>query len=123
MTNNYTVEAQDASLNSSEVRVENFAAEPKSIKDIFMSSVPYLLIFFVFYFLLIRPQETKRKSLEQLLKSLKKGETVITNGGIFGTIVKISDADDFLEIEVAKNTNIKILRSAIIDIPSRKVEK
>ena len=123
MTNNYTIENQDQAPLTSEILVEAPAAETKSFKDVLISTTPYLLIFLVIYFLLIRPQENKRKALEDNLKSLKKGETIITNGGIFATIVKASDEDAFLEVEIAKDTNIKILKSAVIDIPSRKVRK
>ena len=123
MTNNYTIENQDQAPLTSEILVEAPVAESKSFKDVLISTTPYLLIFLVIYFLLIRPQENKRKALEDNLKSLKKGETIITNGGIFATIVKASDEDAFLEVEIAKDTNIKILKSAVIDIPSRKVRK
>ena len=123
MTNNYTIENQDQAPLTSEILVEAPAAETKSFKDVLIRTTPYLLIFLVIYFLLIRPQENKRKALEDNLKSLKKGETIITNGGIFATIVKASDEDAFLEVEIAKDTNIKILKSAVIDIPSRKVRK
>lgn len=123
MTSNDSKDNQFTDSLTSEIIVEAPAPESKGFKDVLISTTPYLLIFLVIYFLLIRPQENKRKALEDNLKSLKKGETIITNGGIFATIVRVNDEDAFLEIEIAKNTNIKILKSAVIDIPSRKVEK
>ena len=73
----------------------------------FMSFVPMLMIFAVFYFLLIRPQEKKRKEHEELINSVKKGEEIITHGGIFGKVVKIHD-DNIIDLEIAQNTIIKI---------------
>ena len=72
------------------------------------------VIFLIFYFLLIRPQQKKVKQHEAMLHSLKKGDKIITGGGIVGKIV---GTDEFeLEIEIAPNTTIKILRSTVRDL-------
>lgn len=83
------------------------------------SIVPMLLIFVVFYFFLIRPQEKRRREKESLVNSVKKGEEVITNGGIFGVISKVNDSDNTVDLQIAENINIKILKAAISDLPSR----
>jgi preprotein translocase subunit YajC len=90
------------------------------VQSVWTSMVPIALIFVVFYFLLIRPQEKRRRLQETLVSSVKKGEEVLTNSGIFGVVVKINDADNTVEIEVAKDVQIKILKSAIADIINRK---
>ena len=92
------------------------------IQSNLMSFVPMILIFIVFYVLLIRPQEKKRKEHEELINSVKKGEEIITHGGIFGKVVKIHD-DSIIDLEIAQNTIIKISKSAIADIISREKEK
>ena len=85
----------------------------------FMSFVPMILIFIVFYFLLIRPQEKRRKDQEALILSVQKGEQIVTHGGIHGRVEKINDADSSIDLEIAKNVVIKISKSAIADIVSR----
>jgi preprotein translocase subunit YajC len=89
----------------------------------FMSFVPMLLIFLVFYFLLIRPQEKKRKEQEDLVASVKKGEEILTHSGIYGKVDKINDGDNSVDLEISKNVVIKIAKSAIADIFSRKEKK
>jgi len=93
---------------------------PSPIESTWTSFVPMILIIAVFYFLLIRPQEKKRKEHENLLTTLKKGEDVITNSGIHGKISKVSESDSFVMLDIADNTTVKIERSAIVEITSRK---
>ncbi len=73
--------------------------------------VPLILIFVVFYFLLIRPQQKKAKLHREMLQNLQKGDEVITAGGIIGKIVGVTN--DFLTLEVAENIKIKVARSFI----------
>ena len=75
--------------------------------------VPLLLIFGVFYFLVLRPQQKKQKVHEVFLKELKKGDMVVTNSGIIGTVKTLSDR--FVTIEVDDGVCLKILRSAIAE--------
>lgn len=86
------------------------------------SLIPMVLIFAVFYFLLLRPQEKRRRQREKLVGDVKKGEEVLTNSGIFGTVSKVNDTDNKIEVEIAKDVHIKILKSAIVDITSRPKE-
>lgn len=92
------------------------------IQSNLMGFVPMILIFIVFYVLLIRPQEKKRKEHEELIHSVQKGEEIITHGGIFGKVVKIHD-DNIIDLEIAQNTIIKISKNAIADIISREKGK
>ena len=85
------------------------------------SLVPMVLIFVVFYFLLIKPQEKKRKLQEQLVSTVKPGEEVITHSGIYGKVVKVNENDNTVIVSIGHNTEIKILKSSIAEIPSRKV--
>lgn len=82
--------------------------------------IPLVLVFTVVYFLLIRPQEKKRKEHEQLIRTVKKGEQVITTSGIYASIVSIDESTDIITLEIAPGTKIKILRAAIADVISRK---
>jgi len=76
-----------------------------------MGFVPFVLMFLVFYFLIIRPQARKQKDTRDFLTSLKKGDQVLTAGGIFGTIIGITDR--FVDLKVSENTKIKVLKSHV----------
>ena len=84
------------------------------------SLLPMVLIFVVFYFLLIRPQEKKRKAQEELVNGVKKGEEVVTHSGIYGKIVAMNDSDGTISLLVADDVTIKVLKSAVADVVSRK---
>ncbi|WP_252380756.1 preprotein translocase subunit YajC [Desulfovulcanus ferrireducens] len=73
--------------------------------------VPLLLMFAIFYFLLIRPQQKKAKEHQKLLANLKKGDYILTNGGIYGRIVGIDG--EVLTIELADNVQIKVNRGYV----------
>jgi len=104
-------------------QTEVVAKEPEAASNSsWMSMVPMVLIFVVFYFLLIRPQEKRRKEKEALVSGVKKGEKVLTTGGIFGEVIKINDSDNTVEVEIAQGVQIKILKTAIADITSRPKE-
>jgi preprotein translocase subunit YajC len=78
-----------------------------------------VLIFVVFYFLLIRPQEKKRRNQETLVSGVKKGEEVMTNSGLFGVVTKINDSDNTVMVQIAKDVEVKVLKNSIADIISR----
>ncbi len=73
--------------------------------------VPLLAMFAILYFLIIRPQQKQAKKQREMLDSLKKGDKVVTNGGIFGVISNLSDTA--VTLEIAKSVHIRILRSQI----------
>ncbi|MGL1932389.1 MAG: preprotein translocase subunit YajC [Desulfotalea sp.] len=77
----------------------------------FASFIPLILIFVVFYFLLIRPQQKQAKQQQIFLNELKKGQKVVTKGGIYGEIIDIKD--NILSLEIARETIIKVSRDAI----------
>ncbi|AFB20939.1 preprotein translocase subunit YajC [Rickettsia canadensis] len=96
--------------------------ETNSLQSGLTSLIPMILIFAIFYFLLLRPQEKRRKEREKLANKVKKGEEVLTNSGIYGIVSKVSANDPNIEIEIAKDVHIKILKSTIIDITSHSKE-
>ena len=81
-----------------------------------MSLLPLLLVFVVFYFFMIRPQMRKQKELKTYRDALKKGDKVITNGGLYGKITEISDLT--VKIEIAPNVSVKVDKFAILKDPS-----
>lgn len=90
-----------------------FAAEPQQ-PDPLMSFLPLILIFVVFYFLLIRPQQKKVKEHKQMTESLKKGDEVVTNGGVLGKITDVGD--NFVSVKIADNVEVKIQRQAVASL-------
>lgn len=74
-----------------------------------------VLIFLVFYILLIRPQQKKIKQHEAMVSALKKGDMIITGGGIYAKVVDISDPVD-LTVEIASNVSVKVNRGTIRDV-------
>ena len=81
-----------------------------------MSLAPLILIFIIFYFLLIRPQQKKTKAHQEMINALKTGDRVVTNGGIYGRVTKVEDA--VVTVEVADKVRIKVARQAIASLQS-----
>jgi len=78
---------------------------------LFTAFVPLILIFVVFYFLLIVPQRKKQKTQQEMIRNLKKGDKVITNGGLYGTITKLKK--NYIEVEVANQVTLRVQRGAV----------
>jgi preprotein translocase subunit YajC len=82
--------------------------------------LPLVLIMVIFYFLMILPAQRRQKKVSQMLQDLKNGDKVITNGGIYGTIVGLED--DSVQLRVAEQVKIKISRSAIAGLQAENKE-
>lgn len=78
------------------------------------SFAPFILIFALFYFLLIRPQQKRQKQHRLMLEALKKGDKVVTNGGLLGTVAAVTK--DVLTLQVADNVRLRVLRSEIMSL-------
>jgi len=78
------------------------------------------LIFAIFYFILIMPMRNKQKKLEEVVKSLKAGDKVILNPGIYGTIVGVED--DAFQVRIDEKTRIKVLKSAVAGLQGQAAE-
>lgn len=82
----------------------------------FMQLAPLILIFAVFYFLLIRPQQKKQKEHREMLGKIKRGDRVLTAGGIIARVTTVRDGVDEVEVEIAPNVKVNVLRATITDI-------
>lgn len=80
----------------------------------FISLAPLLLVFVVFYFLMIRPQQRRMKALQAAVMGVKKGDSVVTAGGLVGRVTKVEDA--FVEVEIAPNTRVRVVKSTLAEI-------
>ena len=86
--------------------------------------IPLILIFVIFYFFLIRPQQKKVKAHKAMVESLKKGDKVVTSGGITGIITRVID-NDKVEVEIAENVTVEVIRGTRIQslMSSQEVKK
>ncbi|WP_376091164.1 preprotein translocase subunit YajC [Roseomonas sp. CCTCC AB2023176] len=81
-----------------------------------MQFAPLILIFVVFYFLLIRPQQKKMKEHREMLGQLKRGDRVVTAGGIVGKITSVKEGSDEIEAEIAPNVRVTLVRGTISSV-------
>jgi preprotein translocase subunit YajC len=77
--------------------------------------LPLVLIFVVFYFLLIRPQQKKVKQHQSMVQSLRRGDKIVTGGGVIGTVAKVLN-DNELAVEIAEGVRIRVVRSTITEV-------
>lgn len=84
----------------------------------FTSFVPLILIFAIMYFLLIRPQQKKMKEHKAMVEALRRGDQVLTQGGIIGKVTKVQE-DGSIEVEIAENVKVKILRHTIVQVMNK----
>jgi preprotein translocase subunit YajC len=76
---------------------------------------PFILIFVVFYFFLIRPQQQKQKEHKTMLGALRRGDRVVTGGGIVGTVAKVV-SDDEVQVDIAEGVRVRVLRATITSV-------
>ena len=84
----------------------------------FAQFVPLILIFVIFYFFLIRPQQKKVKEHKQMVAALKRGDEVVTSGGIVGTIERVL-GDDKVDISISENVTVQVVQSTIQSLLSK----
>jgi preprotein translocase subunit YajC len=88
-------------------------AAPGAAPSPLVQFAPMIFIFAIFYFLVLAPMRKKQKATQMMLAKLKKGDEVITGGGIFGRIAALDEERGFIVLQVADNVKIKVLRSAV----------
>jgi len=81
----------------------------------FASFVPLILIFAIMYFLLIRPQQKKLKDHKMMVEALRRGDQVVTQGGILGKVTNVGD-DGQVQVEIAEGVKVKVLKSTIVQV-------
>ena len=84
----------------------------------FIGLLPLFLVFIVFYFLMIRPQQRRVKALQTAIAAVKKGDTVVTAGGIMGKVTKVEDAQ--VEVEIAPNVRVRVVKATLTEIVNPK---
>ena len=80
--------------------------------------LPFVLIFGIMYCLVMRPQQQRVKAHREMVKNVRRGDTVVTSGGLVGKVTKVVD-DDQIEVEIADNTRVRQMRSMISDVRAK----
>jgi preprotein translocase subunit YajC len=93
------------------------AAAPSSGSMIFMQLVPLILIFVIFYFLLIRPQQKRVKEHRAMLEALRRGDTVVTGGGLIGKVYRVEDNE--VQVELADNVRVRVVKGTITEVRAK----
>jgi preprotein translocase subunit YajC len=86
--------------------------------DVLMSLVPFVLIFIIMWFLIIRPQQKRVKSHQEMIKNVRRGDTIVTSGGIIAKVSKVID-DAELEAEIADGVRVRILKGMVSDVRAK----
>ena len=81
--------------------------------------LPIIFVMVIFYFLLIRPQQKRAKQHKEMLAAMRRGDKIITSGGLVGTVVKVTDDSDTVDVEIAKDVKVQIVRSMVADIKGK----
>ncbi|MCI5039478.1 preprotein translocase subunit YajC [Donghicola eburneus] len=86
--------------------------------EAFAQFVPLILIFAIMYFLLIRPQQKKMKEHQNMVSNLRRGDQVVTQGGVIGKVSKVKD-DNEVEVEIAENVKVRVVKATITQVLSK----
>ncbi len=84
-----------------------------------MQFVPFILIFVIMWFLIIRPQQRRVKAHQEMIKNVRRGDTVVTSGGIIGKVTKVLEDSADVEVEIADNVKVKVARAMISEVRSK----
>ncbi len=85
---------------------------------LYFQLIPIILLIAIFWFLIFRPQQKRMKAHQAMLAAVKRGDTVVTNGGVVGKVTKAVDGED-LEVEIAQGVKIKVVRTMISDVRTK----
>jgi preprotein translocase subunit YajC len=86
--------------------------------DIIFQLVPFVLIFVIMWFLIIRPQQRRAREHQEIIKNVRRGDTIVSTGGIVGKVTKVTD-DPEIEVEIADGVRVKLVRGMIAEVRTR----
>jgi preprotein translocase subunit YajC len=112
---------QTASTKDREMFVTPAFAQASSLfggDSMVVQLLPFVLIFVIMYFLILRPQQKRAKEHQELVKNLRRGDTVITSGGLVGKVTKVVD-DDQIEVEIADGVRVRQVRSMVSGVRAK----
>jgi preprotein translocase subunit YajC len=86
--------------------------------NLLVSLLPFILIFVIMYFLILRPQQKRVKQHQEMVKNVRRGDTVVTSGGLIGKVTKVVD-DDQIEVELADGVRVRQMRAMVSDVRAK----
>ena len=86
--------------------------------DMIVSLLPFVAIFVIMYFLILRPQQKRAKQHQDMVKNVRRGDNVVTSGGLIGKVTKVVD-DDQLEVEIADGVRVRQLKSMVSEVRAK----
>lgn len=86
--------------------------------DMIIQFVPFILIFVIMWFLIIRPQQRKAREHQDMIKAVRRGDTVVSTGGIVGRVTKVTE-DPEIEMEIAEGVRVRLMRAMITEVRSK----
>ena len=87
--------------------------------DAIIQFVPFILIFVIMWFLIIRPQQRRVKAHQEMIKNVRRGDLVVTSGGIIGKVTKVLEDSADIEVEISDNVKVKVARAMIAEVRSK----
>jgi len=96
-----------------------YAQAAGGTNDMIMSLLPFIGIFVIMYFLILRPQQKRVKQHADLVKNVRRGDTVVTSGGLVAKVTKVFDTEDQLELELSDGVRVRQVRSMISDVRAK----
>lgn len=90
-------------------------AQTGQVDGLLMNILPILLMFVIFYFLLLRPQQLRVKQHREMVANIRRGDTVVTSGGIIGKVTKVRDENE-IEVEIAENTRVRVIKGTVSEV-------
>lgn len=86
--------------------------------DVLVQLLPFVFIFIILYVLILRPQQKRMKQQQEMLANLRRGDTVVTSGGLIGKIAKVGD-DNEIQVDIADNVRVRVVRHMIAEVRSK----
>ena len=96
-----------------------YAQAAGGTNDMIMSLLPFIGIFVIMYFLILRPQQKRVKQHAELVKNVRRGDTVVTSGGLVAKVTKVLDTEDQLELELSDGVRVRQMRGMISDVRAK----
>jgi preprotein translocase subunit YajC len=91
---------------------------PGGANNMLVNFTPFILIIVIMYFLILRPQQKRMKQHQDMVKSLRRGDIVVTNGGLVGKVTKVTD-DEQIEVEISDGVRVRQMRSMVSEVRSK----
>jgi preprotein translocase subunit YajC len=85
--------------------------------DLIFQFLPFVLIFVIMYFLIIRPQRNKQKAVQEMIANIRRGDTIVTTGGLIGKVAKVDEGE--IQVDLAENVRVRLVRGMISEVRSR----